>query len=57
MQVRFLSNVSNRHGPTATPHKEGKPLAVERIVRMPLQLLLLQFMQRGQSIRRTSMSK
>ena len=41
IQVRFLSNVFDRHGPTAPPHKESKSLAVERIVRKPLQLLLL----------------
>ena len=41
IQVRFLSNVFDRHGPAAPSRKEGESLAVERIVRKPLQLLLL----------------
>ena len=44
IQVRFLSHVFDRHRPATPPHKEPKPLAVKRIVREPIELLLLHFL-------------
>ena len=43
----FLGHVFDRHDPAAPSHKEGKPFAVKRIVRKPLQLLLLHLQAPG----------
>ena len=43
IQVCFLSHVFDRHGPATPPHKERKPLAVKRIIRQPVESLLLHF--------------
>src|SRR5262247_1066354 len=47
VQVCFLSNVFDCHDPAAPPHKEAKPFAVKRIVRKPLQFLLLHLAASG----------
>ena len=39
--MRLLGHVLDRHGPATTSHEEGETLGVERIVRQPVQLLLL----------------